>query len=383
VELGAEFIQGRIPALFELAEQAGLPIVELGGVRMRWTAGQLSPLDARSLRSADIPLELSELDGEDDLSLDAFLARRFPDAARTSARAWVEAYDAADPARVSVRFLERERRAEQRIDGERAFRLVTGYDGVPRTLQAHLRPEQASLQLESIATSIQWRPGEVTVAARAPAGAPLGPFHARRLIVALPLGVLQAPAGEAGAVRFSPALAHREAALPRLAMGHVIKLLFAFKERFWQSALDDELGFLIADEQPFRGWWTGYPVYAPVLVAWAAGPPSDRLAGLTSEQRADRALASLARLLGISRGRVDEQLVTWSTHDWTTDPFARGAYSYVCVGGMRAQEILARPVEDTLFFAGEATELSGNQATVHGALYTGVRAADEALHSLR
>jgi monoamine oxidase len=282
-----------------------------------------------------------------------------------------------------VRFLERERRAEQRIDGERAFRLVTGYDGVPRTLQAHLRPEQESLQLESIATSIQWRPGEVTVAARAPAGAPLGPFHARRLIVALPLGVLQAPAGEAGAVRFSPALAHREAALPRLAMGHVIKLLFAFKERFWQSALDDELGFLIADEQPFRGWWTGYPVYAPVLVAWAAGPPSDRLAGLTSEQRADRALASLARLLGISRGRVDEQLVTWSTHDWTTDPFARGAYSYVCVGGMRAQEILARPVEDTLFFAGEATELSGNQATVHGALYTGVRAADEALHSLR
>jgi hypothetical protein len=34
---------------------------------------------------------------------------------------------------------------------------------------------------------------------------------------------------------------------------------------------------------------------------------------------------------------------------------------------MEAQAILARPVEDTLFFPGEATELAGHQATVHGA----------------
>jgi hypothetical protein len=49
---------------------------------------------------------------------------------------------------------------------------------------------------------------------------------------------------------------------------------------------------------------------------------------------------------------------------------------------MEAQANLASPVEDTLFFAGEATELAGHQATVHGALFAGVRAANEVIRSL-
>jgi hypothetical protein len=50
---------------------------------------------------------------------------------------------------------------------------------------------------------------------------------------------------------------------------------------------------------------------------------------------------------------------------------------------MEAQADLANPVENTLFFAGQATELAGHQATVHGALFAGQRAADEVLRSLR
>jgi monoamine oxidase len=96
----------------------------------------------------------------------------------------------------------------------------------------------------------------------------------------------------------------------------------------------------------------------------------------------DRALDSLARLLGVARAVVDRQIVASDTHDWAADPFARGAYSYVRVGGIDAQAVLASPIEDTLFFAGEATELAGHQATVHGALFAGQRAADEVLNSL-
>jgi monoamine oxidase len=107
------------------------------------------------------------------------------------------------------------------------------------------------------------------------------------------------------------------------------------------------------------------------------------MAGLTAEQRVDRALDSLARLLRVPRALVDAQLNAWDTHDWAADPFARGAYSYVRVGGIEAQAGLANPVAKTLFFAGEATELSGYQATVHGALATGKRAADEVLRSLQ
>jgi monoamine oxidase len=227
--------------------------------------------------------------------------------------------------------------------------------------------------MECVATQVHWSPGAVTVEVQSP----LGAFSARRLIVALPLGVLQA-----GTVRFDPRLPDKQDALRGLEMGHVVKVVMAFRERFWQSVVPDELGFLVSAEQPFRAWWTGYPVYAPIVVAWAGGPVADALGNLTLEQRADRALESLAHTLNVPRGRVDDQVRTWATHDWSADPFARGAYSYVLVGGMSAQAALAQPVADTLFFAGEATELDGHQATVHGALYAGERAAGEVLRSL-
>lgn len=63
-------------------------------------------------------------------------------------------------------------------------------------------------------------------------------------------------------------------------------------------------------------------------------------------------------------------------HDWLADPFARGAYSYVLVGGKEARQSLARPLHDTLFFAGEATHAE-ESGTVGGALDSGIRAAKE------
>jgi monoamine oxidase len=76
------------------------------------------------------------------------------------------------------------------------------------------------------------------------------------------------------------------------------------------------------------------------------------------------------------------QLAAWHLHNWQTDPFAGGAYSYIGVHGLPSQRALAQPVADTLFFAGEATELEGHHATVHGAIATGERAAREVLSAL-
>jgi monoamine oxidase len=66
-------------------------------------------------------------------------------------------------------------------------------------------------------------------------------------------------------------------------------------------------------------------------------------------------------------------------HDWQLDPFARGAYSYVTVGGGDARRALALPIDGTLFFAGEATDVEGEATTVTGALQSGRRAAREVL----
>jgi monoamine oxidase len=69
-------------------------------------------------------------------------------------------------------------------------------------------------------------------------------------------------------------------------------------------------------------------------------------------------------------------------HDWAADPFSRGAYSYVAVGGISARKHLAKPIENTLFFAGEALDTSGQASTVAGALASGQRAARQLLQAL-
>lgn len=65
-----------------------------------------------------------------------------------------------------------------------------------------------------------------------------------------------------------------------------------------------------------------------------------------------------------------EQLITSYTHDWRSDPFSRGAYSYLPVNGVELQQTLALPVDETLYFAGEATSV-GHIGTVHGAIDSG------------
>ncbi len=95
------------------------------------------------------------------------------------------------------------------------------------------------------------------------------------------------------------------------------------------------------------------PIYAPVLVGWAAGPK------FRPDLNLRDAVSSLATMLDVSESLVEKQIVTTCFHDWRNDPFARGAYSYTPAGAMGARAMLAEPVENTLFFA----EAHGNRRT--------------------
>ena len=111
---------------------------------------------------------------------------------------------------------------------------------------------------------------------------------------------------------------------------------------------------------------------APLLTAWAGGPKAARLTGSTKKELLRHALASVRSALG-GVPKVEAYYV----QDWQADPFARGGYSYVRVGGRGARRILQKSLEDTLFFAGEATDTEGEAGTVGGALGSGIRAARE------
>ncbi len=69
-------------------------------------------------------------------------------------------------------------------------------------------------------------------------------------------------------------------------------------------------------------------------------------------------------------------------HGWNSDPFSRGGYSYAAPGHADDRAVLAAPVDDRIFFAGEATSREAF-STAHGAYACGVIAAGECLDALR
>ena len=97
----------------------------------------------------------------------------------------------------------------------------------------------------------------------------------------------------------------------------------------------------------------------------------------------DEHAAELAAAFGMSQADIRQQLLSWHAHDWQADPYARGAYSYAPAGAIDASARMTQPVEQTLYFAGEHTDVSGHWGTVHGALRSGIRAAAQLLQPHR
>jgi monoamine oxidase len=118
-------------------------------------------------------------------------------------------------------------------------------------------------------------------------------------------------------------------------------------------------------------------------VGWAAGKCARPLIGKSTDQLEQEALRSLAPLMDETPDRLKQRLRGFYSHDWQSDPYSLGAYSYAEVGGSDASKKLAEPIDRTLFFAGEATEYTGHSSTVHGAIRSGRRAADQVLAMFR
>lgn len=379
IELGAEFIHGRPAATLSHLREAGSAAVD--APRERWIVqdGTLAPRDD-FFAEIQAAMQESRMRATRDISFDAYLARelrfRISERALAFARMMVEGYDAADPARASARAIIEEWTNEGA--GTALSRPLAGY-GV---LLAHLAGRGGPVRLQTVVRAVRWRRGLVEIDAISFGTA----FRATApcAIVTLPVGVLQLPAGTPGAVRFIPVLKEKRPALKALAAGPVIKIALHFRAAFWED-LDRgryrDATFFHAPGAAFPTFWTALPMRVPLLIAWSGGPNAARLAGAEETELVRQALLSLRSVFG-ERARVASQLTAAYLHDWQQDPFARGAYGYVTVGGEHARETLAANLKDTLYFAGEATDLDGEAGTVAGALQSGRRAAREAMGKL-
>jgi monoamine oxidase len=173
-------------------------------------------------------------------------------------------------------------------------------------------------------------------------------------------------------------------------MGSVVRIVLELRERIWEngkllSVSESEalcaLSFLHTRDPDIPVWWTAHPIRAPLLVGWAGGPRAARMLRRPPDEIERLAIASLARQLGLTAQKVRGLVQRSWTHNWDQDPFARGAYSYIGVGGVNAPRQLAQAVDGTLFFAGEAADPEGRMGTVNGAIATGVRAAKACLRA--
>jgi monoamine oxidase len=382
VELGAEFLHGEAAATTEIAEAAGLARLELPEVHL-WRRGRgwqaVEDFYARFAQVVErVPRRGPDQSFEDFLRSRRGLPRRW---ARL-ARLFVEGYHAAHTDRISAQWLAGSDEEVEEAQQESQSRLPGGYDAIAYWLRTGLHPRNDRVHLGATAHGVAWRQGRVTVRARSATGAELPPFRARALIVTVPLGVLKARPGQPGAVRFDPPPTAILRALDALESGHVCKVVLRLREPVWEaSARPASMTFFHDPALPFPTWWTTGPAALPMITAWAGGPAAERVMAGGTRDVIRAAAQALAALTGKRRAEVEERLEGWAWHDWAADPFSRGAYAHVGVGGREAQRALARPVKGTLFFAGEATDAE-ETGTVTGAVASGRRAAGQLLRAL-
>ena len=235
-------------------------------------------------------------------------------------------------------------------------------------------PTRTDLRLDTVVTRVQWSQHAVTV------GMPFARrernrSHPRRGTRRHdPDRRLESLARAGRRHRFDPPLREKERALETIEAGHVVKIAFRFRERFWER----DVNFIHTNDRFMPTWWTASPVRSPILTGWAGGRAAEALLAEGEDALTDRGLDSLSRAWPIPRRRLDALLAGTYHHNWQRDPYSRGAYSYAGVGGSGAHAILGKPMRGTLFFAGEAT--SGDETgTVAGAIESGRRAARELL----
>jgi monoamine oxidase len=195
-----------------------------------------------------------------------------------------------------------------------------------------------------------------------------GVIEAKSVIVAV-------PTSRVGAIAFNPPLPEKVAAADALPLGHAEKLFFALDgaEEFPAE------GHLFARRHRAEmGSYHLRPMGRPVIEAFFGGALAQGLAEAGSEAMAAYAMQELAAVLGSA---FPARLTMRAASSWSVDPHAMGGYSYAKPGRADQRAALAAPVENRIFFVGEACSRN-RYSTAHGAHETGYAAAEQALASL-
>jgi monoamine oxidase len=244
-------------------------------------------------------------------------------------------------------------------DGDRFFRLKAGYTRLIEKFAAGL-----NIRYQTPVTHIRWNATGVEIQTEN------GTIYtAKQVVITLPLALLQQ-----NAVVFEPELPETKLnAIHGLGSGSVTKLMLKFDRPFW----DRKQEFFLTTLDTQMWWRPGWGQHneQAILTAYTGAKGAEKLGSLGTKGAIQAGLKDLEQMFGVQLG---DRLRDAKFVDWQADPYARMAYSYVPVNGAGLRSQLAQSIDRVLFFAGEATHPT-RASLVHGALESGIRAAQEIL----
>jgi monoamine oxidase len=375
-ELGAEFVHGDLPVTLSLLKEAGIQIIHTGGEMWQFENGRFHN-DGFFIQEWDLLMEkLEEL--TEDISIGEFLQKEFPgdkyEQLRSSVERFVCGYDTADPYKASSFAL----RGEWQHEEDNQYRVKGGYGAAMNYLEQEIITNGGKLYLNSIVKEIDWHQhGAKAVTDTGDI------YEGGNIIIALPLGVLQAGENEKGVITFNPPLPKQIAALKAIGFGAIIKILLEFKELFWEDKFTEKLAgknlsnmsFVLSDQE-IPTWWTQTPEHSPVFTGWLGGPAAEAKKNLTDDELLQLSLQSLSIIFKREIDFLKDNLVAFKIVNWTCDPFALGSYSYDTVDATTARKVINEPIENILFFAGEYLYEGPSMGTVEAALTNGKEVAE-------
>lgn len=379
IELGAEFIHGDLPVTQQLLKEAGIAYHRVEGGMWRLENGELMQNEQFIPEWEELAHKMEQL--QEDMALTDFLATYFSgeqyEKLRRAVIDYAAGYDTADPTIASTFALREEWLQEEESP---QYRIDTGYSSLMHYMVQSITALGGQVITGALVKEVHWQPQKVVVTTSEG-----DCYTAQRVVVALPLGVLQATEPCLSAVAFIPAVTACGQAFQQIGMGVVIKVIMEFTTAFWNDMeitkgkqLND-MQFLFSDK-PIGTWWTQVPDKRPILTGWLGGYKAEEYKGASQETLLESALLALSGIFHISVDVLQQQLLAFSAINWTEEAFTLGSYSYTTIHTQDALDLLEQGVADTLFWAGEAFYKGPLIGTVEAALVSGQQVAEKLLH---
>ena len=227
IELGAEFIHGRAPEIFDVLHKSGLMFYDVSE-RHWYFHDRILKHSAEFWTPLNEIMEKLKNIGDRDLSFQDFLNRYAGEnEAKSIAALFVEGFHASRVEKIGVQGLIKANKASDEIDEEHPYRIISGYDSVTNWFYNKALTRGAVFHLNSVVEQIHWRKNHVSVVVRSSKG--IEHYEASCVVITLPLSFL----ADSNAVEFIPEITPKHIAAKKLIMGNVIKINLRFQEPFW------------------------------------------------------------------------------------------------------------------------------------------------------